>query len=116
MTSAELQEICVPYLTRKPNARGEPAAFVMWQKFANDMQARQSRLPLQHPTCLCRTFVLLPASGARGDAQADPERQICSRLRTCISPQKRSAPRPAFRPSLLSVAFLASSDEHESGT
>jgi len=39
MTSAELDEVCAPYLTRKPNARGEPAAFVMWQKFTNDMQA-----------------------------------------------------------------------------
>ena len=33
MTSAELKEICAPYLTRKPNAAGEPEAFVLWQKF-----------------------------------------------------------------------------------
>ena len=39
MTSAELKEICAPYLTRKPNAAGEPEAFVMWQKFTTDLQA-----------------------------------------------------------------------------
>ena len=33
MSSAELKEICAPYLTRKPNAKGEPEAFVLWQKF-----------------------------------------------------------------------------------
>jgi len=39
MTSEELKEICAPYLTRKPNAKGEPEAFVMWQKFTTDLQA-----------------------------------------------------------------------------
>merc|ERR1711988_307319 len=39
MTSAELKEICAPYLTRKPNAKGEPEAFVLWQKFTTDLQA-----------------------------------------------------------------------------
>merc|ERR1711988_2002924 len=39
MTSAELKEICAPYLTRKPNAKGEPEAFVMCQKFTTDLQA-----------------------------------------------------------------------------
>ena len=39
MTSAELKEICAPYLTRKPNAAGEPEAFVLWQKFTTDLQA-----------------------------------------------------------------------------
>ena len=33
MSSAELKEISAPYLTRKPNAKGEPEAFVLWQKF-----------------------------------------------------------------------------------
>jgi len=39
MTSAEMKEICAPYLTRKPNAKGEPEAFVLWQKFTTDLQA-----------------------------------------------------------------------------
>jgi len=39
MTSAELKEICAPYLSRKPNAAGEPEAFVLWQKFTTDLQA-----------------------------------------------------------------------------
>jgi len=43
MTSAELKEICAPYLTRKPNAAGEPEAFVMWQKFTTDLQALADR-------------------------------------------------------------------------
>ncbi len=38
MTSAELKEISAPYLSRKPNAKGEPEAFVMWQKFTTDLQ------------------------------------------------------------------------------
>ena len=43
MTSAELKEICAPYLSRKPNAAGEPEAFVMWQKFTTDLQALADR-------------------------------------------------------------------------
>lgn len=39
MTSAELKEICAPYLSRKPNAAGEPEAFVLLQKFTTDLQA-----------------------------------------------------------------------------
>lgn len=39
MTSAELDEIIAPYLTREPKGTGQPEAFVMWQKFANDLQA-----------------------------------------------------------------------------
>ena len=38
MTSEELKEISAPYLNRKPNSRGEPEAFVMWQKFTTDLQ------------------------------------------------------------------------------
>jgi len=47
MTSAELKEICAPYLTRKPNAAGEPEAFVLWQKFTTDLQALSD---LKRPT------------------------------------------------------------------
>jgi len=43
MTSAELKEICAPYLSRKPNAAGEPEAFVLWQKFTTDLQALADR-------------------------------------------------------------------------
>lgn len=43
MTSAELKEICAPYLSRKPNAAGEPEAFVLWQKFTSDLQALADR-------------------------------------------------------------------------
>jgi len=43
MTSAELKEITAPYLTRKPNAVGEPEAFVLWQKFTTDLQALADR-------------------------------------------------------------------------
>jgi hypothetical protein len=70
MTSAEFDEVAAPYdggrfdlasrrgwltmasafpdryLTRKPNLRGEPEAFVFWQKFAADLQAlADTRVP-----------------------------------------------------------------------
>ena len=35
MTSAEFEEICAPYLTRKPKGPGEPEPDVIWSKFAN---------------------------------------------------------------------------------
>jgi len=38
MTSKEFDEICAPYLSRRPTATGEPEAYIMWQKFTNDMQ------------------------------------------------------------------------------
>jgi len=37
MTKQEFDEICHPYLTRKPAGPGEPEAYVMWQMFANDI-------------------------------------------------------------------------------
>jgi len=38
MTSAEFAEICEPYLTRKPNHRGEATSMILWHQFAEDMQ------------------------------------------------------------------------------
>jgi len=37
MTTAEFQLITEPYLTRKPVARGDPEACIMWRMFANDL-------------------------------------------------------------------------------
>ena len=48
MTSAELKEICAPYLSRKPNAAGEPEAFVLWQKFTTRPAGAGG--PLKKPT------------------------------------------------------------------
>jgi Ca2+-binding EF-hand superfamily protein len=39
MSSKEFDEIVQPYLTRRPERPGEPEACVMWQRFANDVQA-----------------------------------------------------------------------------
>jgi len=38
MTSREFEEICLPYRSRVPYSKGEPEAFIMWQKFASDLQ------------------------------------------------------------------------------
>ena len=38
MTTAEFNEICEPYRSRLPHAKGEPDAFIMWQKFSADLQ------------------------------------------------------------------------------
>ena len=38
------QEISKPYLTRKPHAKGQPQAFVLWQKFTNDLQVLPSQV------------------------------------------------------------------------
>jgi len=38
MTSEEFREITEPYLTRKPQADGEPGSFVQWSLFSNDLQ------------------------------------------------------------------------------
>jgi len=38
MTSAEFDEVVKPYLTRNPNAPGQPPGFVFWQRFATDLQ------------------------------------------------------------------------------
>uniref|UniRef100_A0A7S3B7N1 EF-hand domain-containing protein n=1 Tax=Haptolina ericina TaxID=156174 RepID=A0A7S3B7N1_9EUKA len=38
MSSKEFNEICGPYLSRRPGAPGDPEAYVMWQKFTDDVQ------------------------------------------------------------------------------
>jgi len=38
MSSKEFKEIIAPYLSRRPNVPGDPEAYVMWQKFSEDMQ------------------------------------------------------------------------------
>ena len=38
MTKAEFDEICEPYLTRRPEVAGDPAPYVLWQKFSTDVQ------------------------------------------------------------------------------
>ena len=49
MTSAEFEEICTPYKSRQPHAKGEPEAFIMWQKFASDLQTlANTRRPSQN--------------------------------------------------------------------
>ena len=49
MTSAEFEEICMPYKSRTPHAKGEPEAFIMWQKFASDLQTlANTRRPSQN--------------------------------------------------------------------
>ena len=49
MTSIEFEEICTPYKSRAPHAKGEPEAFIMWQKFASDLQTlANTRRPSQN--------------------------------------------------------------------
>ena len=38
MTTAEFNEISEPYRSRLPHAKGDPDAFIMWQKFSSDLQ------------------------------------------------------------------------------
>ena len=59
MTSEEF-DICVePYRTRKPQAKGDPEAYVMWQMFANDLMKYAGNVnenELVAPfTAMCRT-------------------------------------------------------------
>ncbi len=39
LTKAEFQEVAEPYTTRRPQSIGEPMPYVLWQKFASDVQA-----------------------------------------------------------------------------
>lgn len=49
MSTAEFNEICEPYRSRLPHAKGEPDAFIMWQKFAADLQClANTRRPSQN--------------------------------------------------------------------
>lgn len=49
MSTAEFNEICEPYRSRLPHAKGEPDAFIMWQKFAADLQTlANTRRPSQN--------------------------------------------------------------------
>ena len=49
MSSAEFNEICEPYRSRLPRAPGEPDAYIMWQKFASDLQTlANTRRPSQN--------------------------------------------------------------------
>eukprot|EP00908_Phaeocystis_cordata_P027159 Transcript_9696.p1 GENE.Transcript_9696~~Transcript_9696.p1 ORF type:complete len:312 (-),score=133.09 Transcript_9696:456-1391(-) len=49
MTSAEFEEICGPYRSRAPHAKGEPESFIMWQKFSSDLQTlANTRRPSQN--------------------------------------------------------------------
>jgi len=49
MSTAEFNEICEPYRSRLPHAKGEPDAFIMWQKFASDLQTlANTRRPSQN--------------------------------------------------------------------
>jgi len=38
MSTKEFNQIIAPYLSRRPNNPGDPEAYVMWQKFTNDVQ------------------------------------------------------------------------------
>ena len=38
MSSMEFETIIKPYLSRPPHNPGDPEAYVMWQKFTNDVQ------------------------------------------------------------------------------
>lgn len=43
MTTPEFNEICAPYITRAPQKAGDPMAYVLWQKFTNDVQKMADR-------------------------------------------------------------------------